>query len=63
MANYTWEPIEPLSDDRVIDLASMRSLYDSWRIFKGRLQNSSESSFREFNQRLVCRLRVETGIL
>ena len=64
MANYTWKPIEPLSDeDREIDLASMRSLYDSWRAFKDRLQNSNESSFREFNQRLVRRLSVETGIL
>ena len=64
MANYTWKPIEPLSDDdREIDLASMHSLYGSWRAFKDRLQDSSEGSFRDFNQRLVRRLSVETGIL
>jgi Fic family protein len=64
MTNYSWKPIEPLSDnDRNIDIASMRSLYDSWRAFKTRLQESSKDSFREFNQRLIRRLSVETGIL
>lgn len=64
MTDYTWEPIDPLSkEDRVIDLAAMQSLYDSWRAFKSRLQESSKGSFREFNQRLVRRLSVETGIL
>jgi Fic family protein len=64
MTDYTWKPIEPLSEeDRIIDIASMRSLYDSWRTFKSRLQESSEASFRGFNQRLVRRLSVETGVL
>lgn len=64
MTNYVWKPIEPLSDkDRVMDLAAMRPLYDSWRASKSRLQQSSEANLREFNQRLVRRLSVETGIL
>lgn len=64
MTDYSWKLIEPLSEeDRVIDITSMRSLYDSWRGFKDRLQESSEGSFREFNLRLVRRLSVETGIL
>jgi len=64
MTNYKWKPIDPLSEkDRVIDLMSMRSLYDSWLAFRERLPESSEGSFRSFNQRLVRRLSVETGIL
>jgi hypothetical protein len=64
MTDYSWKPIEPLSDkDRAIDLAAMRPLYESWQTSKARLKVSSESSLREFNQRLVRRLSVETGIL
>lgn len=64
MTDYIWKPIEPLSErDRAIDLAAMRPLYDSWRASRGRLQESSEGNFREFNQRLVRRLSIETGIL
>ena len=64
MTNYVWKPIEPLSEkDRAMDLVAMRPLYDSWRASKGRLQQSSEANLREFNQRLVRRLSVETGIL
>lgn len=64
MTDYIWTPIEPLSEkDRAMDLVAMRPLYDSWRASKGRLQQSSEVNLREFNQRLVRRLSVETGIL
>jgi Fic family protein len=64
MTDYIWTPIDPLSEeDRVMDIASMRSLYDSWRAFKNRLQESSKDNFHSFNQRLVRRLSVETGIL
>lgn len=64
MADYKWTPIEPLSDrDRAIDLASMRSLYETWWASKQRLQRSSPTSLREFNERLIRRLSVETGIL
>lgn len=64
MADYNWKPIEPLSDDeRKIDLAAMRSLYDNWRASKSRLQESSQTQLAEFNRRLIRRLSVETGIL
>ena len=64
MANYRWKPIEPLSDsDRGIDLAAIRPLYETWRASKERLQQSSLSSLRDFNERLIRRLSVETGIL
>lgn len=64
MTDFTWKPIEPLSDrDRAIDLAAMRPLYESWQTSKARLSVSSEGSLREFNQRLVRRLSIETGIL
>jgi len=60
---YTWKPISPLSDaERSIDL-SMRPLYDSWRTQKERLKVDSPMRLDEFNQRLVRRLSVETGIL
>jgi Fic family protein len=64
MLDYKWKPIEPLSDDeRKIDLAAMRPLYESWRASKARLQQSSQAQLAEFNKRLVRRLSVETGIL
>ena len=64
MANFSWQAIKSLSDlDRDIDLSSIQPLYDSWRASRNRLQESSEANFKEFNQRLVRRLSVETGIL
>jgi Fic family protein len=64
VADYKWQPIEPLSKhDREIDLAAIRPLYESWRSSKERLQQSSEVNLRDFNERLVRRLSVETGIL
>ena len=64
MTDYTWKPIAPLSQtERTIDLAAMRPLYETWQLSKERLKESSEGSFREFTDRLVRRLSVETGIL
>lgn len=64
MADYSWKPIESLSDtERQIDLASMLPLYENWRASKMRLQESSQAQLAEFNRRLVRRLSVETGIL
>jgi Fic family protein len=62
--DYKWKPITLLSDaDRRIDLAAMRPLYDTWAASKARLEKSSSANLREFNQRLIRRLSVETGIL
>lgn len=64
VTNSEWNAIEPLSEsDRVIGLGAMPPLYDSWRESQSRLQESSEENLKEFNQRLVRRLSVETGIL
>jgi len=64
LPDYKWKPIEPLADrDRAIDLADIRPLYESWRASKERLQQSSQAGLKEFNQRLIRRLSVETGIL
>lgn len=64
MTDYKWKPIEPLSkSDREIDLAATQPLYESWRSSKERLHQSSEANLRDFNERLVRRLSVETGIL
>jgi Fic family protein len=62
--NYTWKAIEPISErERQIDLAAMRPIYETWRTSKERLQQSSPTGLKEFNQRLVRRLSIETGIL
>lgn len=64
MPDYAWKPIEPISAlEGQIDLAAMRPIYETWRTSKERLQQSSPASLREFNQRLVRRLSIETGIL
>lgn len=64
MPGYIWRPIDPLTDvERRIDLAAMRPLYENWRASKKRLQQSSPTQLTEFNQRLIRRLSVETGIL
>lgn len=64
MPDYEWKPIEPLSDrDRQIDLAAIRPLYETWRASQERLRQSSPASLKEFTQRLVRRLSIETGIL
>jgi hypothetical protein len=64
MSDYTWKPIEPISAlEGQIDLAAMPPIYETWRTSKARLQQSSPASLKEFNQRLVRRLSIETGIL
>lgn len=64
MPDYVWRPIEPLADvDRRIDLANMRPLYESWQASKKRIQQVSSAQLADFNQRLLRRLSVETGIL
>src|SRR5271157_1567340 len=64
MPNYTWQPIRPLSDiEQKIDLSAMHSVYEVWGTSKERLQQSSPESLKEFNQRLIRRLSIETGIL
>lgn len=64
MAGYAWHPIEPLTDDeRAVDLAAIRPLYDSWRAAKERLQGSGDEALKIFTQQLIRRMSVETGIL
>ena len=64
MPDYIWRPIEPLADaEKRIDLAAMRPLYENWRASKKRIQQSSPTQLADFNQRLIRRLSVETGIL
>src|SRR5579863_5620183 len=64
MPDYVWKPIEPLGDvEKHIDLAAMHQLYESWRESKKRIQESSQAQLADFNQRLIRRLSIETGIL
>ena len=41
----------------------MRPLYENWRASKKRIQQSSTAQLADFNQRLIRRLSIETGIL
>jgi Fic family protein len=41
----------------------MQPLYETWRASKERLEKSSPSGLREFKDRLIRRLSIETGIL
>ena len=47
MVNYNWKPIKPLSEEeRKIDLAAVRPLYENWRASKNRLQSRAMHSSR-----------------
>lgn len=64
MQNYKWRPIEPLSDvDRKIDLGAMGPIYETWNTSRENLRSSSSASLKEFSQRLIRRMSIETGIL
>ncbi len=64
MANYSWKPIEALSEsDKRIDLAAIRTVYETWRASQERLQESSKTQLSDFSARLIRRLSIETGIL
>ncbi|MCO4098642.1 MAG: Fic family protein [Gemmatimonas sp.] len=64
MPSYKWERLEPLSpDDRSIDLAAIRPLYESWHTLRKQLKESSPGSLTKFSAELVRRLSVETGII
>jgi hypothetical protein len=64
LPDYIWRPIEALTDvERPIDLGAMSPLNENWRASKSRLQQSSPTQPADFNQRLIRRLSVETGIL
>lgn len=64
MTTYLWRPIEPLSDqEKAIDLAAIRPLYDSWYAVRQQLAQTSPENLNTFSRRLVRRLSIETGIL
>ena len=64
MDDYSWRHFEPLSeDDKAVDLAAIRPLYESWRSAKRKLQESSLRNLKSFTDRLTRSLSIETGIL
>lgn len=64
MPCYKWSIITPLSDqERIIDLAAIGPLYESWKIAKKRYKDTRKESSDRFTERLVRRLSIETGIL
>jgi Fic family protein len=61
---YRWKPIEPLSnEERAIDLSDILPLSEGWKQFKSRLKVSNPTGLRQFNERLIRSLSIETGIL
>jgi Fic family protein len=61
---YRWKRIEPLTDqEKAIDLSDIVPLSESWKQFKSRLKNSNPTGLRQFNERLIRSLSIETGIL
>jgi Fic family protein len=61
---YRWKRIEPLTHaETAIDLSDIQPLGESWKEFKARLKDSNPAGLRQFNERLIRSLSVETGIL
>jgi Fic family protein len=61
---HVWHPVEPLSDaDRAIDLADVRPLYQAWRAAKEQIKQANGEGLRQFTDRLVRSLSIETGII
>ena len=61
---YRWKRIEPLTDqEKAIDLSDILPLSESWKQFKSRLKDSNPTGLRQFNERLIRSLSIETGIL
>jgi len=64
LPDFKWRSIKPLTEfERKIDLISMRPIYETWRTSKDRLRKSSATGIKDFNERLIRRLSIETGIL
>ena len=63
MVAHYWRPITPLSEEeRAIDL-SLQPLYGAWYASRAGLRESRGDSLKAFNERLIRRMSVETGII
>jgi Fic family protein len=64
MRDYKWKPIQPLTDDdKHIDLTSIKPLYELWQQSQRSRELTTQPQLKDFNERLVRRLSIETGIL
>lgn len=64
MESYRWTPLAPLSEaERAIDLGATRPLYETWYAASAALRKSSADGLKQFTDKLVRRLAIETGIL
>ena len=64
MESFRWKPLEPLSTaERSIDLSATRPLYETWYAASAALRQSSADGLKQFTDKLVRRLAIETGIL
>ena len=63
MVAHYWSPITPMSEEeRAIDL-SLQPLYEAWYASQAGLQESRGDNLKAFNERLIRRMSVETGII
>ena len=63
MVAHYWSPITPLSEEeRAINL-SLQPLYGAWYASRAGLREPREDSLKAFNERLIRRMSVETGII
>ncbi|MBM4345189.1 MAG: Fic family protein [Deltaproteobacteria bacterium] len=59
-----WQPITALGvAERAIQMWTMAPLAAAWRAAKGRMNAENAAGLKTFNERLIRRLSVETGIL
>ena len=63
MVAHYWSPITPLSEEeRAIDL-SLQPLYGAWYASQAGLRESRGDNLKAFNERLIRRMSVETGVI
>ncbi len=63
MVAHYWSPITPMSEEeQAIDL-SLQPLYGAWYASQAGLQASRGDNLKAFNERLIRRMSVETGII
>ncbi|MCY4624708.1 MAG: Fic family protein [Chloroflexi bacterium] len=60
---HRWQPIEPLTEFEERIAHGLQPLTEVWREAQARLQEEAPYGLQQFNERLVRRLSVETGII
>jgi len=62
--SFRWSPIKPLDQNiKYLDLSYMQPLYESWHASLEQLKKNGKTNLQQFNDRLIRRFSIETGIL